>query len=219
MEKINKYIDHTILKQNTLSGSVERVCAEAIEYNFASVCIPPTYVPLSAELLKNSSVDVCTVIGFPLGYSDTQAKLKESEIALNQGCSELDMVINLTHIQNEDYGKVEAEIKELADLVHNGNALLKVIIETCLLSKEQKIICCQLVSNAGADYIKTSTGFSTGGATIADIQLMKENVSENVKIKASGGIKSLEFTRQLIAAGASRIGTSSGVQIMEDSIE
>jgi deoxyribose-phosphate aldolase len=219
MEKINKYIDHTILKQNTLSGSVERVCAEAIEYDFASVCIPPTYVPITAELLKNSSVDVCTVIGFPLGYSDTQVKLKESEIALKQGCRELDMVINQTHIQNEDYGIVEAEIKKLAEIAHEGNALLKVIIETCLLTKGQKIMCCKLVSNAGADYIKTSTGFSTGGATIADIELMKENVSENVKIKASGGIKTLEFARQLIRAGASRIGTSSGVQIMEDSIE
>jgi deoxyribose-phosphate aldolase len=216
MKNINKYIDHTILKPNTCSTDVEKICQEAIKYEFASACIPPSFVGITSELLSESNVEVCTVIGFPLGYSSTQAKMKESEIALEQGCKELDMVINLTHLFDKKYSLIEKEISQLAELAHSDNALLKVIIETCLLSDQQKIDCCKIVSNAGADYIKTSTGFSTGGAAVEDVILFKGNIGERIKIKASGGIKTAEFAMELIKAGASRIGTSSGVRIVEE---
>ncbi|WP_027633950.1 deoxyribose-phosphate aldolase [Clostridium hydrogeniformans] len=211
---ISKIIDHTLLKADSTKEMIEKLCKEAAEYKFASVCINPCYVSLAAELLKDSEVKVCTVIGFPLGASTKEVKAFETENAIKNGADEVDMVINVGALKNKNYDYVREDIKAVVDAA-SGKALTKVIIETCLLTDEEKVIACKLSKEAGADFVKTSTGFSTGGATAADIKLMRETVGENMGVKASGGVRSTEDAISVIEAGASRIGASASISICE----
>lgn len=210
--KLNKYIDHTILKPETTQEQVEKILAEAKEYDFASVCVNPTWVALAAESLKDSDVKVCTVIGFPLGANTPAVKVFETKDAISNGADEIDMVINIGALKTGNYDLVLEDIK--AVVAASGDKLVKVIIETCLLTDDEKVKACQLSQEAGADYVKTSTGFSTGGATVADVALMRKTVGPDMGVKASGGARSYEDAIAFIEAGASRIGASSGVAIM-----
>ncbi len=211
-----KTIDHTILKPDAKYADIEKLCAEARENKFASCCINPFYVKMTNDLLVNTGVMTCTVIGFPLGANTTKVKLFEAERAIADGANEIDMVINISELINYNYNYNFNEIKQIAELVHQSDALLKVIVETCLLDTKLKTEIAKIVSDSGADYIKTSTGFSTGGAITDDIILFKNAISPKLKIKASGGIRSLDFALELIKAGANRIGTSSGVKLVEE---
>ncbi|HEL1705719.1 deoxyribose-phosphate aldolase [Streptococcus suis] len=210
--KLNKYIDHTILKPETTQEQVEKILAEAKEYDFASVCVNPTWVALAAESLKDSDVKVCTVIGFPLGANTPAVKAFETKDAISNGADEIDMVINIGALKTGNYDLVLEDIK--AVVAASGDKLVKVIIEACLLTDDEKVKACQLSQEAGADYVKTSTGFSTGGATVADVALMRKTVGPDMGVKASGGARSYEDAIVFIEAGASRIGASSGVAIM-----
>ena len=210
--KLNKYIDHTILKPETTQEQVEKILSEAKEYDFASVCVNPTWVSLAAESLKDSDVKVCTVIGFPLGANTSAVKAFETEDAIANGADEIDMVINVGALKAGNDALVLDDIKAVVDA--SGDKLVKVIIEACLLTDDEKVRACQLSKEAGADYVKTSTGFSTGGATVADVALMRKTVGPDMGVKASGGARSYEDAIALIEAGASRIGASSGVAIM-----
>lgn len=211
-EDIMKHIDHTMLKPIAGWESIEKLCQEAIQYKTASVCIPSCYVKRVKENFKDE-VNICTVVGFPLGYCNTAAKLEETRQAILDGASEIDMVINICDVKNKEYEKVEEEIRALKKCC--GEKILKVIIETCYLTEEEKIRMCQAVTNAGADYIKTSTGFGTGGATMEDVLLMKEHIGANVKIKAAGGIKCVKDMEDFLAAGCERLGTSSGISLLQ----
>lgn len=211
MNPINTYIDHTILKPFATSEDVRRICAEAKEYQFASVCINPCYVPLAKELLAGCSTHVCTVIGFPLGQNTTAMKVAETEDALSNGAEEFDMVINVGALREGRLDYVRDEIAAVRKACEGH--ILKVIIETGLLTDEEKVTATKLVCEAGADFVKTCTGFSGGGATVEDIRLMKANVTGSVKVKAAGGIKTPEAAKALIEAGAERLGTSSGIQL------
>ncbi|CAF0959288.1 unnamed protein product [Didymodactylos carnosus] len=215
---LSSKIDHTLLKPDSTDDQIITLCSQAIQYQFASVCIQPTYVQLAHEHLKqqeqSSKVKVCTVIGFPLGSNTTETKLFECQQAIDQGAEEIDMVINIGKVKSKHWNYLEQEIKQIKDKCKN--LVLKVIIETCLLTREEKIQLCQIVTRCHADYIKTSTGFSTGGATLDDIKLMREYCGENVKIKASGGIRDIKFANELIDAGATRLGTSSGTKLVDD---
>ncbi|HFI0336790.1 TPA: deoxyribose-phosphate aldolase [Streptococcus suis] len=210
--KLNKYIDHTILKPETTQEQVEKILSEAKEYDFASVCVNPTWVSLAAESLKDSDVKVCTVIGFPLGANTSVVKAFETKDAIANGADEIDMVINVGALKAGNDALVLDDIKAVVDA--SGDKLVKVIIETCLLTDDEKVRACQLSKEAGADYVKTSTGFSTGGATVADVALMRKTVGPDMGVKASGGARSYEDAIAFIEAGASRIGASSGVAIM-----
>ena len=210
--KLNKFIDHTILKPETTQEQVEKILSEAKEYDFASVCVNPTWVSLAAESLKDSDVKVCTVIGFPLGANTSAVKAFETEDAIANGADEIDMVINIGALKAGNDALVLDDIKAVVDA--SGDKLVKVIIEACLLTDEEKVRACQLSKEAGADYVKTSTGFSTGGATVADVTLMRKTVGPDMGVKASGGARSYEDAIAFIEAGASRIGASSGVAIM-----
>ncbi|MDQ8758775.1 deoxyribose-phosphate aldolase [Streptococcus ruminantium] len=210
--KLNKYIDHTILKPETTQEQVEKILAEAKEYDFASVCVNPTWVALAAENLKDSDVKVCTVIGFPLGANTPAVKAFETKDAIANGADEIDMVINIGALKSGNYDLVFEDIKAVVEA--SDNKLVKVIIETCLLTEDEKVKACQLSQEAGADYVKTSTGFSTGGATVADVALMRKTVGPDLGVKASGGARSYEDAIAFIEAGATRIGASSGVAIM-----
>ena len=210
--KLNKYIDHTILKPETTQEQVEKILSEAKEYDFASVCVNPTWVSLAAESLKDSDVKVCTVIGFPLGANTSAVKAFETEEAIANGADEIDMVINVGALKAGNDALVLDDIKAVVDA--SGDKLVKVIIEACLLTDDEKVRACQLSKEAGADYVKTSTGFSTGGATVADVTLMRKTVGPDMGVKASGGARSYEDAIAFIEAGASRIGASSGVAIM-----
>ncbi|CYY41916.1 deoxyribose-phosphate aldolase [Streptococcus suis] len=210
--KLNKYIDHTILKPETTQEQVEKILAEAKEYDFASVCVNPTWVALAAESLKDSDVKVCTVIGFPLGANTPAVKAFETKDAISNGADEIDVVINIGALKTGNYDLVLEDIK--AVVAASGDKLVKVIIEACLLTDDEKVKACQLSQEAGADYVKTSTGFSTGGATVADVALMRKTVGPDMGAKASGGARSYEDAIAFIEAGASRIGASSGVAIM-----
>ncbi|NQM55841.1 deoxyribose-phosphate aldolase [Streptococcus suis] len=210
--KLNKYIDHTILKPETTQEQVEKILSEAKEYDFASVCVNPTWVSLAAESLKDSDVKVCTVIGFPLGANTSAVKAFETKDAIANGADEIDMVINVGALKAGNDALVLDDIKAVVDA--SGDRLVKVIIETCLLTDDEKVRACQLSKEAGADYVKTSTGFSTGGATVADVALMRKTVGPDMGVKASGGARSYEDAIAFIEAGASRIGASSGVAIM-----
>lgn len=210
--KLNKYIDHTILKPETTQEQVEKILSEAIEYDFASVCVNPTWVSLAAESLKDSDVKVCTVIGFPLGANTSAVKAFETKDAIANGADEIDMVINVGALKAGNDALVLDDIKAVVDA--SGDKLVKVIIEACLLTDDEKVRACQLSKEAGADYVKTSTGFSTGGATVADVALMRKTVGPDMGVKASGGARSYEDAIAFIEAGASRIGASSGVAIM-----
>lgn len=212
--KLASMIDHTILKPEAGKEQVETICREAREYGFASVCVNSSYVPLCAELLRDTEVKVCTVIGFPLGAMSTAAKAAEARQAILDGAEELDMVIHIGMLKDGNNEYVEQDIHSVVEEAR-GKAAVKVIIETCLLSEEEKIRACMLAKKAGADYVKTSTGFSTGGATAEDIALMKKTVGKDMKVKASGGIRTREKAEEMRKAGADRIGTSSGIRIVE----
>jgi len=203
-------IDHTLLKMTASIEEIKILCDEAVKFNTASVCIPPCYVKPVSDLYPN--LNICTVIGFPLGYSITAAKTLEAERAVLSGAGEIDMVINVSDVKNKNFNYVLEEIKLVKKSCNNK--ILKVIIETCYLTDEEKIKMCGIVTEAGADYIKTSTGFGTAGATLADIELFKKHIGSNVKIKAAGGVKTRGDMEAFINAGASRIGTSSGIKIL-----
>jgi len=191
------------------------LCQEAIDHKFAAVCIPPCYVKLAANLLYEQKVKVATVVGFPFGYQTAEVKFFEAHKALGVGASEIDMVMNLAAFKSKQYAAVENEIGELATLCHFKNARLKVIIETALLNEKEIIEACQICTEAEADFVKTSTGFASRGASVADIQLLRANLPENIQIKASGGIRDFSFAQELIAAGADRLGTSAGLELIK----
>lgn len=207
-----KMIDHTLLKADAIREQIAKICEEAKQYDFASVCVNPTWVKYSAELLTGTDVKVCTVIGFPLGASTSATKAFETKDAIANGAGEIDMVINIGALKNGEYELVREDIKAVVEAA-NGT-LVKVIIETCLLTEEEKIKACQLSVEAGADFVKTSTGFSTGGATAEDIALMRKTVGPELGVKASGGVRNLEDMKKMVEHGATRIGASSGVAIM-----
>lgn len=209
-----KYIDHTLLKADATEAQVKILCEEALEHNFASVCVNPSNVALSSELLKGSDVKVCTVIGFPLGANTKEVKGFEVQDAIKNGAEEVDMVINVGKLKAKDYDYVREDIKAVVNAA-NKKALTKVIIEACLLTDEEKIMACKLSKEAGADYVKTSTGFSTGGATPKDVKLMRDTVGEEMGVKASGAVRSYEDAINVINAGASRIGASASIVICE----
>lgn len=203
---IAKYIDYTLLKATATPADIEKLCKEALEYGFYSVCVNSGYVPLAAEQLKGSKVNVCTVVGFPLGAMSTQAKLYETSVALSQGAQEIDMVLNVGLLLSGNVAKVLDEIALLKQ--ETGDRVLKVIIETCYLNDDQKRLASQVCVDAGADFVKTSTGFGTGGATLADVELIREVVGDRAKIKASGGIRDKQTALQYISLGVDRIGAS-----------
>lgn len=211
-----QYIDHTLLKPVCTWDEIETLCKEALSYHTASVCIPPSYVKRAREAF-GPELPICTVIGFPLGYNPAEAKVCEARTALRDGADELDMVINLGDVKNRDFDKVYEEIRALRET--SGSRILKVIVETCYLTRDEKIRLCEIVTKAGADYIKTSTGFGTAGATMEDILLFKEHIGSSVKIKAAGGIRTREDLEAFIQAGCSRIGTSSAVKLLCSSAE
>lgn len=208
----NKFIDHTALKPDVTPEAIVTLCEEAKKYGFASVCINPGFIRLAARELKGTDVKVCTVIGFPLGATLTNVKVYETSEAVFEGAQEIDMVINVSQLKAKDYNYILREITEIKSACHGR--LLKVIIETCLLTDEEKVKACQLAVEGGADFVKTSTGFSTGGATVHDVALMRKTVGPNIGVKASGGIRSHEEMVAMIEAGASRIGTSAGPKII-----
>ena len=206
MKNIAKYIDHTCLKPDAIENEIKNLCTEAINYEFASVCINPLYIPLAVKYLKGKDPKVCSVIGFPLGSISTEMKFAEAMLAIHQGVDELDMVINIGNLKQGNFKIVRAS----ADIV------IKVIIETCLLNDKEIVKISKLIKNSGADFVKTSTGFSHGGATVEDIRLIRKSVGSNFGVKASGGISSLLDLNNMINAGANRIGTSSGVKILNE---
>jgi deoxyribose-phosphate aldolase len=212
--KINQYIDHTALKPETNLQQIERLCAEAKEYEFFSVCVNSYYVKKASTLLAGSNVKVCTVVGFPLGASTMETKRFEAMKAMAEGAREIDMVINVSAIKSLDWQYVLDDMSSLAQVVRNQGGLLKVILETCLLTEEEKRKACELAIKANVDFVKTSTGFSTGGATIEDVKLMRSIVG-NMGVKASGGIRDAETARKMIEAGATRLGTSASVEIVK----
>ncbi|MFW5438251.1 deoxyribose-phosphate aldolase [Paenibacillus apiarius] len=207
-------IDHTLLRADATKEDIAKLTEEAKRYEFASVCVNPAWVAYSAEQLAGTQVNVCTVIGFPLGAATTAVKAYETKDAIDNGADEVDMVINIGALKAQDYELVEKDIRAVVEAA-SGKALVKVIIEACLLTDEEKVRACELAVKAGADFVKTSTGFSTGGATREDVALMRRTVGQRAGVKASGGVRSLEDMNDMIEAGATRIGASSGVQIME----
>lgn len=206
-----KLFDHTILKADATKAEVEKICREAKEHGFMSVCVNGYYTPLAAELLADSGVKVCTVVGFPLGQMSTKAKAEETRLAVADGAEEIDMVINVGALKDREYETVKQDIQEVKTACKT--ALLKVIIETCLLTEEEKIKACELSMEAGADFVKTSTGFSTAGAKAEDVALMRRTVGETMGVKAAGGIRNKETAEKMVQAGASRLGTSATIQI------
>jgi len=208
-------IDHTILKPDATRADVIKVCREARQYNFASVCVNPYWVPLVRTELSGSKVKVCTVVGFPLGATSTEAKVAETAAALRAGAEEIDMVINVGALRSGDHEAVKLDIQQVVKAAHEAHAIVKVILETALLNDNEKAVACTLCKLAGADFVKTSTGFSKSGATAADVALMRSVVGPGMGVKASGGIRTLDDLRQMTAAGASRIGASASVKIVE----
>lgn len=211
-KEIYAHIDHTLLKPFSTWEDIEKLCDEAVEYKTASVCVPQSYIE-RINKKYGDKLAICTVIGFPLGYNLTESKIVEAKKAIEYGASEIDMVVNISDVKNGDYEKVEEEIRAIKEAV--GERILKVIIETCYLTKEEKIAMCKAVTNAGADYIKTSTGFGTDGARMEDVILFKEHIGENVKIKAAGGVRTKEDLIAFIEAGCDRIGTSSAIKMLK----
>ncbi len=209
-----KLVDHTLLRADAKREEIAKLAEEAKEFSFASVCINPTWVSYASELLKDSSVKVCTVIGFPLGANTPEVKAFETTNAIENGAEEVDMVINISALKEKNDELVERDVRAVVEAA-KGKALVKVIIETCLLTDEEKVRACELSVKAGADFVKTSTGFSTGGATVEDVALMRKTVGENVGVKASGGVRNLKDVENVVTAGANRIGTSSGVKIVQ----
>lgn len=214
MKDIAQYIDHTILNADATEADVKKICDEAAEYNFKTVCIQPYWIPFAEEELKGTEVGITTVIGFPLGANSSEVKAFEAEKALKDGANEVDMVINIGALKSKDYEAVSKDIKAVVNAVPEKTTV-KVIIETALLTKEEKVKACELSKEAGANFVKTSTGFSTGGATIEDVKLMRATVGPDLGVKASGGVRSHEDAIAMIEAGATRIGASSGISIVE----
>lgn len=212
-EQILASIDHTLLRPTADWEEIKKICEEAIEYQTASICIPPSYIKRIADLYGNK-INICTVIGFPLGYHTTAAKVFEAKQAISDGANEIDMVINLGDVKNGNFDSITNEIRALKEAV--GDHILKVIIETCYLTEKEKIRLCQCVTEGNADYIKTSTGFGTGGATMEDILLFKQHIGPNVKMKAAGGVRTREDLEAFLEAGCSRIGTSSALKILKN---
>ncbi|MDU7496433.1 deoxyribose-phosphate aldolase [Sneathia sanguinegens] len=210
--EINKYIDHTVLKATTTPKDIEKLCNEAKEYKFYSVCVNGCYVSLCKKLLVNTDVKVAAVIGFPLGAMSTEAKVYEAKKCIEDGANEIDMVINVGMLKAKEYDYVREEIRQIKEAI--GTNVLKVIIETCYLTDDEKVKACELAVEAKADFVKTSTGFGTNGATFEDVALMKKTVGNRAKVKASGGVKTYETAVKYIELGAERLGTSSGIQIM-----
>jgi len=214
--EIASLIDHTLLKPEAAEQDILAVCSQALEFQFASVCVNPAWVPLVQAQLAHSNIKTCSVIGFPLGASRTAIKVEETKLAVAEGASEIDMVINIGALLSGHAALVEREIQQIAAAAHASGAILKVILETCLLSDSQKTLACQLSKEAGADFVKTSTGFSSGGATEADVALMRSAVGPALGVKASGGVRSFDALARMVRAGASRIGTSAGAQIIAE---
>ncbi len=216
---IASMIDHTLLKPDATADQIAQLCYEARKFNFASVCVNPTHVKLCAELLQGASAKVCTVIGFPLGASAPEVKAFEAQTALKDGATEIDMVINIGALKAGDLTLVARDINEVVKVGHGGGAIVKVIIETALLNDEEKVTACLLSKEAGADFVKTSTGFSGGGATVEDINLMRKVVGPNMGVKASGGVRDFEDAQNMVNAGATRLGASAGVKIVQGMLE
>jgi deoxyribose-phosphate aldolase len=212
---IAKMIDHTLLKPDATQDQIAQLCYEARKHGFAAVCVNPAYVELCSQLLKGTPVHVCTVVGFPLGATPPEVKAYEAQQAIDDGATEVDMVINIGALKSKDYALVERDIATVARTCHTNGAILKVIIEAALLTDEEKVIACQLAKVAGADYVKTSTGFGPGGATVHDVELMRRSVGPEIGVKAAGGIGSYDDAKAMIAAGATRIGASAGVKIVQ----
>lgn len=208
-------IDHTLLKPDATKDMIKTLCEEAAEYKFAAVCVNPYYVKLCKEILNDTDVKVATVIGFPLGANTKEVKAYETQDAINNGADEIDMVINIGALKFKDYKTVKEDIEAVVD-VAKGKAIVKVIIETCLLTDDEKVKACELSMEAGADFVKTSTGFSTGGANIEDVKLMKSIVGDKLGVKASGGVREIDTAKKMVEAGATRLGTSSGIKIAKE---
>lgn len=215
---IASIIDHTVLKPTTLRADVQKVCDEALLYQFAAVCIPPYYVGAAADLLKGSPVKVCTVIGFPFGYAVTAAKEAEMKQAIQNGAQELDLVLNLAALKNRDLDFIESELERLSSITHANERTLKLILETGILTEEEIILCCRILKNYPIQFAKTSTGYAEKGATVEAVQLMRGLLPSSIGIKASGGIKTWSFARELLAAGASRLGCSASVAIINGAL-
>ncbi len=216
-DKFSKYIDHTFLKPEATKENIKQLCQEAISYDFASVCINPCQVKFAHEIIKRSTVKVCTVVGFPLGANLTEIKVKETQLAIADGAEEIDMVINIGALKSKDFEFVRQDIQAIVETCLKGNALCKVIIEAALLTDDEKLIACELSKKAGAHFVKTSTGFAAGGATIHDVSLMSNAVrGTTMGVKAAGGIRSYAEAKKMIEAGATRLGVSAGVKIVQE---
>ena len=213
--QLNKYIDHTILKPTTLIADIEKLCAEARQYQFAAVCVPPPFIKLARHLLQGSAVKVATVIGFPFGYSAIEAKIAEIVLAMIDGADELDIVINLIALKNNDWQYLANEINHIMPVAKSKGKVVKIIIESGILTNDEIIKCCDIYGAAGIDYLKTSTGYAEKGASVEAVKLMRLHLADQVKIKASGGIRTYEFARQLVEAGSERLGCSAGVAIVQ----
>jgi deoxyribose-phosphate aldolase len=212
-EALAKYFDHTILSPVATKRQVKQICKEALEYGFFSVCVNPVHVKMVKERLAGSNVKVCSVVGFPLGAATSRIKVQETEVAIDDGADEIDMVINIGALRDNDFKRVESDINAVVTAAKGK--IVKVIIETCFLNEDQKIDACKIAKKAGAHFVKTSTGFAGGGATCDDVALMKQTIGDHLKVKASGGIKTLEDALKMIEAGADRIGASAGVAIIK----
>lgn len=217
--QIAHYIDHTVLKPTTLLADIEKICAEALQYQFAAVCVPPLFVKKAVSLLTGTPVKVATVIGFPFGYSAIEAKVAETILAIIDGADELDLVINISAIKNNDWVFLASELNAILSIVRKRAKIIKIIIETGLLTDEEMIKCCDLYGASGVDFMKTSTGYAATGATVAAVQLLRKHLADQVQIKASGGIKTYDFARQLIEAGATRIGCSNSIAIVNEAAQ
>lgn len=213
---VASYIDHTVLKPTTLVADIEKLCSEAIHYQFAAVCVPPLFVKKAKELVTGSSVKVATVIGFPFGYSAIEAKVAELVLAIVDGADELDVVINISAIKNNDWRFLANEINAILPIVKSKQRAIKIIIESGILTDEEIIKCCDLYGAAGVDFMKTSTGYAEKGASVEAVELMRRHLADNIHIKASGGIKTYTFAKQLIDAGADRLGCSSSIAIVQE---
>lgn len=210
-----QYIDHTVLKPTTTKEDIEKLCNEAKEFSFAAVCLPPYFVSEASRLLTGTTIKIATVIGFPFGYNHYSAKALEAELAIKDGANEIDMVMNISAFKNKDYDYLKNEIETVLDKTRKGKALIKIIIESGLLTDEEIIKCCELYKVYEVDFLKTSTGYAEKGASLEAVTLMRKNLPERIKIKASGGIKTFQFANALIEAGASRLGCSASVAIVQ----
>lgn len=219
MMEINRYIDHTVLKPTTTLEDVKQLCMQCVEYDFAAACVPPLYVKLAKQFLGATNTKIATVIGFPFGYSAIEAKVAETVLAIVDGADELDVVINISAVKNKDWEYLEKEIANIMYLVREKQKVIKIIIESGILLEEEIVQCCQLYAKYGVDFMKTSTGYAERGATVEAVKLMRANLPANIQIKASGGIRTFALAKELIAAGATRIGASASVSIVKESKE